>query len=252
MMQRLSFLINKVRENTNLTDKNGMSDAQVIRHFEDAQKTIQSIIHQAELEPDLFVKTKVITVTSGEVTADLPADVFRDNAILYVTISDKTKPLTKIQSYERGSRQGYFLENKTIGFSTALLLSYSTFNVKYFRRLPTLDIRRGKLSVVGASSLTLTGQSTTLDLTSLADYFTVVDKDGTIIQDGLPLTAYNAGTGVITTSGVDTGIVTTAHYVVLGKRATSHSELPDECEPYLLHYVPEDDEVQERLEGDGQ
>lgn len=229
--------MNKVRENTNLTDKNGMGDSQVLRHFNDAQKTIQSLIYQAELEPDLFVLTTLITVAAGEVTADLPTDVFKDNAVLYVTPYGRNKKLSRIQSYERGFREGYFLENNEIGFSNGLLSRYTQFNVKYFRRIPVLDLRRGKLSVVGASSLTITGQSTTLDLTTLADYFTVVDKDGTIIQAGLPLTAYNAGTGVITTSGVDTAIVTTAHYIVLGKRASSHSELPDECEPFLLHFV---------------
>lgn len=233
-MERTDFLITKVRQNTNLTDRNGVAETEVLRHLNDAQRTIQSIIYQAELEPDLFVAT--VEVTPEEVTEELPSDVFAGNAILYVEPVGRMKKLTKIQSYERGNLTGYFIENNTIGFTTGLLSQYGSFKVKYFKRLPTLDIRRGKISARTATSITLAvGFSTAIE--TLSEFVTVVDRYGTVIQAGLPIDAFNTGTGVITTEGLDIALVTTDHYVVCGKLATSHCQLPEECESFLLDFT---------------
>lgn len=236
-MERAELLITKIRANTNLTDRNGVTDATILHHLNDAQKTIQSLIKQAELEPDLFIGTEI--VTPEEVTADLPIDTFAANFILQVAPEGRVQKLDKIQSYERGNKRGYFVENNTIGFSSGLIDSYDSFTLKYFRRLPEIDIRRGLITAKGANSITVSGHSTTVGtrIGDLSDWITVVNKDGEIIQRAIRVLSFNSGTGVITTETDIDADVDVDQYVVMGKIASSHSELPDECEPFLLDFV---------------
>lgn len=232
-MERLSILINKIRARTNIEDRNGVSDSEMVGYFKEAKDLIQSTIYQAGLEPELFVGTATLTVATGEVTTDLPSDIYAENAVFYVSPSGTTKKLDKILSFERGYKTGYFLENGTIGFSSGLLQNYSDFVVKYIKKLPDPDIRRGTISAKGANTLTLTSGSSLLG--TLSDFVTVVDKDGEVIQSDLEFSTFVDPTLTLVDS-VSTDVAV-GNYVVMGKYASTHIDLPDECEPYLLQYV---------------
>lgn len=230
-MERLEILMAQVKENTNITNGNGIKDSNIIRHFNHTQKMIQSLVYQAKLEPNSFVGT--IVVTPAEVTAELPADTFAENSILYVEPLDYPgRTLNKIQSSERTKKAGYFIENGFIGFSQGLISQYTSFTVKYFRRLPDLDIRRGKISNRTTTVLTLTSPSDKIGV--LSDFVTVVDQDGNIIQADMRVVSFISP--FITVENVNDD-VTTDHYVVCGGYATTNSELPDECLPMLLDQV---------------
>jgi hypothetical protein len=230
-MERLEILINKVRARTNVEDRNGVTDTEMIGYFKDAKDLIQSTIYQAGLEPELFVGTATLTVASGEVTCDLPTDIFAKNAIFYVSPSGSTRKLNKIQSYERGTKAGYFLENNEIGFSESLLTAHDSFVVKYFKKVPDPDIRRGKVTSKGAGEVDLDSPGS---LGTLSDFVTFVDKNGEVQVAGLEFVS--VGVSTLTLEG-DITDVAVGDYVVNGKYASSHIDLPDECESFLLQYV---------------
>lgn len=73
------------------------------------------------------------------------------------------------------------------------------------------------------------------------DFVTVVNSTGTQLAAGLPVDDYNSTTGILTlTPGhtLATGETLPADaYVVGGQDSTSHSELPDICERYLIAYA---------------
>ena len=99
----------------------------------------------------------------------------------------------------------------------------------YVRKLPTLGVRAGQVASTLGLTVTLSNyQAGSLDS---SDFFCVVDKNGVIKQAGLEMQSVTA-LGVITTNSI-TGI-TAGDYVISGKYATSHCQLPDECEKYLI------------------
>jgi hypothetical protein len=72
------------------------------------------------------------------------------------------------------------------------------------------------------------------------DYITVVSKTGVIKMKSILIDSVDTSTGVVT---VDTDFVyedgetiEVGDYVVHGKYATTHSELPEICERYLLEF----------------
>ena len=73
------------------------------------------------------------------------------------------------------------------------------------------------------------------------DYISVVDRDGVKVLEEIPIDSYNEDTGVITvTSGFTTSVAEATfvgEYIVAGRVATSHTELPDTCERFLIAYV---------------
>jgi hypothetical protein len=84
----------------------------------------------------------------------------------------------------------------------------------------------------GINSLTIGAQTSDL-VSDYADFFCTVDSNGNILSSGNKILSYTNSTGVFTfTKG--SGDIQNGQYVILGKYATSHSQLPDECEKYLI------------------
>jgi len=184
-----------------------------------------------------------VTGTSTLLAADtgstgLAEDVFK--IITSVGSASSYYPLKFISNSERRVGYGYMLRNKNLiiapfpGSSINLGL-----RVTYFRKVDDLDIRRGTISAVSSgASITITGHSATEALND--DWVSIVDIDGNVIQSEIRMGGFVNGSGVITTSTIlNTDVVVNfaSYYVVLGKYSTSHSELPDTCERYLLAYV---------------
>ena len=88
--------------------------------------------------------------------------------------------------------------------------------------------------------ITLTVGATTEDILDIDDYFCTVDINGVIKTRGNRVLTYTKATGVLTftvgTSVPDTGtnIPANGQYVIPGEYATSHSQLPRECEKIFL------------------
>jgi len=204
----------------------------------------------------MFQKQKVIDVVSMQETYDIPVDVFMDSRIEKVeySITRQLNGYYKLdagQSDERlnslpGNPSFYIRESKTLLLQpppqqTGLL------RLTYQRSFPRLDKRRGRVSEVtlGIDTITTLVLDPTIltsdDITLLnnAEYICIVSKDGRIKMKGIPIVEVNSTTGAVTvdTFTFESGeTIAVGDYAVAGKYTTSHSELPDICERYLLRF----------------
>ena len=229
-MRRTEYLLTELRNSTDNVDTGAIKDAEIIGYLNYAQKLIQKIIFKVNPEAALFQKEALYSFSSsGEYT--LPDDCYARNAVLKVEYKNGLKyyPIEPIDSAEYG-RSGYWRSEDKV-----VVQGYLYFDIKitYFKQLPKLDKRWGKvLSVTGGSQLALTAYDALLS--TVDDYLTAVDKLGAQVRAGIFADSY-ALPNIATTDAL-TG-VTTSHYVCMGKNSVNASQLPDECEPYLLDYA---------------
>jgi hypothetical protein len=218
-----------------------------------AQKRLQGKI--VGVHADLFNQDQDIDVVSRQEAYDCPSDTYQGTMVSNVAYSGTGQeadyfPLSEGSIKDRAAGL-YGTPSKWIPKGKKILLARvattGKLRVTYCQALPTLDKRRGKVSAVtlnaGTRQITaLTLDASTFDETDatwLTDhaYITVVDKDGEIQMKAIPITAIDTATGVVT---VDTftyeegEVIAVGDYVCGGKRATTHSQLPDNCEDYLL------------------
>lgn len=233
MLIRSDILLTQIREESDTTDDNSLSDQILLRYINDAQKTIQNIIFQNDKLNNVFTQWKEITTNSSTLEYSLPNDVFAENSIIGVyAINSSDEVLYRYEKGgfgEKGSSRQYSLKNRKIVLST-----YPTNNllVVYNYRYSSLSKRVASVDSVASQVITVTEILANFD--SLDEYVTIVDKYGTQIVTGLYIDSYSNPS--LTVEG-DLTDVTSSHYVVLGRDASSHSDLPEECEPYLKEFV---------------
>lgn len=259
-MRRLELIIDEVRkqtENEDFTDTTGISDNEFVQYANDAQERLHSKIRQTF--PRHFVKEGFVDSANGVEAYDFPADIYLEHAIENMEfspngVSTQYYPIKKGSIKERNSvvlgnpdiyipRAGHFLASPIPDTSTGI------FRFDYVYRLASLDKRRGKISAVTLNSVAKTITSLTLDTTETidatdltdADYMCVVSRFGIIKMQGIIVNAVDAGTGVVT---VDSSFIyqtnetaAAGDYVVTGKYATTHAQLPETCERYLISYM---------------
>jgi hypothetical protein len=137
---------------------------------------------------------------------------------------------------EKSKFVGWYTEDKNLclTFDPDKSLNLG-LRVSYPRIIKDIDIRRGTVSAISPNlivNIATVPSGTVFDV----DYISIVDFDGNTVQNNIQVTGYNAGTGAIsTTTTIDT--TCNGKYVVYGKDTTTHSELPDICEPYLIEYM---------------
>ncbi len=258
-MKRIDLLINEAREATQtaeFTAETGVQDSRFLRAFNDAQDRIQSLILNEY--PSMFQKETVKTATVNSPFIAMPTDLFMDSRIELVEYSPTGQDndyykLTERRSDERvngssGNPSSYIRQSRRLILMTKPAQAGSV-RITHQKAFPRLDKRRGRVSAVTLDNSARTITSLTLDTTVLTtddvsfltqeEYITVVSRDGTIKMKGIPITEVNGSTGVVT---VDTFVfedgetIAIGDYVVAGKYATTHSELPDICERYLLKF----------------
>jgi hypothetical protein len=229
-MRRTEYLITELRNSTDNKDTNGIKDAEIIAYLNYGQKLIQKIVFKVNPKSSLFQSSETYSYSSsGEYT--LPDDVFAKNAILKVEYLNGGKyyPIEFIDSAEYG-RSGYWTADDKVVVQGFL---YFDIKVTYFKALPKMDKRWGKvLSVTPGAQLALTNYDS--NISTVDDYITAVDKFGAQVRNDIFIDAYALPN--LSTTDALTG-VTTSHYVCTGKNSVNASELPDECETYLLDYA---------------
>ena len=244
-MKRIEYLITDVRTSTDNTDTNAVSSTELVSYFNDAQTEIQSIIFQKNPNANIFTTTDYISIVGQQDAYDLPSDIYAYNALkgvdklvndLQTGTLDNYFPLNPLVLEERRTFSGYYVEDTQIWLSPTPSSSQSNgLRLTYFKKLPQLSVRVGQVSsAISGTSVTMASGAT--NITGLDDFFCIVDKNGNIIAEGLNLDGYNNGTRVISTDSTFTG-VTSSHFVVLGKFASTHTEFPDVCESLLKDYV---------------
>jgi len=237
-MRRLEFLMTKVRQSTDNTDVNGISNNEIVEYFNDGQKYIETLIFKNNPYADLFkAQEEYAANTSG--VYDLPEDCYSENAISMVegryNITENNEGYVRIKPISESEFAylfGYTIRNNQVLISGQNnIAQLRDIRVTYFRSLKTLDIRRGTIGVVTPNvSIAVTSLDSTAPLRD--DHYSTVNSQGIQVVSDI----YSASTAspLLTT---DTAGVVASDFLVTGKNATNVSELPDSCEPYLIDYV---------------
>lgn len=238
-MRRFELLVNEVRENTDTTDINSVRFYEIMRFFNDGQKQLQKIIYTANQSADIFVKTHNYTAAAVKEYA-LPLDIYAHNSVVSLHLDTGSK-LTRLANTERTTLYGYSLVDKEVILS---FLPQQDMTLNYVYKVPALSYRLGKIDTVtlGTGNVTIDAATIIGDTAFQDKYdrYSIVDKDGNFKAVNLELTDF---TGLSFTfsgdldGGTDYSGATVGDYIVCGQFGTSHSHLPDECEPYLMAYV---------------
>lgn len=264
-MERLDILVERIRKYTmtqSFTDaaalgsQIGLQTQTIVDLFNEAQHAAHGVIYSSA--PELFVKTTTIDLVADTEAYDLPSDAFLGVNIISVEFkygsgSGDYRKLKKRSLHERdssrsGNPNSYIQRKNQILVNSIPSAALSAgLRVTYEYRLPELDVRRGKVSAVDdvndPTSITITDKTQgdiALGAAAIPDYITVVDTEGNVQMDAIPVTSYSSTTGVITLNTFMSDaseVVAVNDYVVVGKRATTHSDLPEFCEKYLVNYV---------------
>lgn len=258
-MKRIDLLITESRRTTgnqNYTSETGVQDAEFIRALNDAQERIQSLI--LNTYPRLFQKRKEIDAVTNQEAYDNPVDLFMDTRIEKIEYSNNgdSKNYYKLDAGETdeqlnttsGAPSFYIRESKQF-LSQPAPQGGGKFRMTYQRSFPKLDKRRGKVLTVALDGTTKTINSLVLDPTLITnddaqeindtEYICVVSKDGTVKMTKIPCSV-DTNTGIVTVDAdfvYETGeTIDVGDWVVTGKYATTHSQLSDICERYLLQF----------------
>jgi len=272
-MRRLERLISQVRR---LTDNEefdndpdnplGITTQEIAEYLNDAQANIQSQI--SATHPKVFIETTTIDLVAKQELYDLPSDLYLDGRIVSIEtkFSEKASDYTNLRQKHIKSRlpdvesdipYAYIRIAKQIAIQPIPSRSWTDgLRITYQHKLPSLGFRIGQVSATQTSGSELTridlnasptkAQDSTLP--TLAEHYieqfdelTVVDKNGVAKAVGIPVSTYDPTTGYITPeSGHELGALETisaGDYIVGGENSTTHSELPDTCERYLIAYA---------------
>lgn len=250
-MRRLDLLIKEVRQSSDTADLNSITDFELMRYFNDAQKAIQNVVYQANSSADIFVKEYLMTLEAEKQQYPLPMDIFAQNSVVSVSLTRDGRifqPLKRSAYREKDVVLGYSLLGKNVVFtSNPTNMGSREALITYNYRLPVISLRVGKISAVDNNAKTITLEAGYLeDFQNTYEFISIVDKFGNRILDtdslgnqvqkNLYIENFNESTFVITTDG-DLSNVDNTHYVVMGENSSSHSFLPEECEPFLLSHV---------------
>lgn len=269
-MRRLELLIKEVRratENENASTTSGITDEELANYFNDAQTRLQARI--TAQHPRMFLAQSLISLVASTEVYGLPADIFLGSriellewkfgsgtndyeGIAHKALHERDTSYTSAGPYFYIRRDDDILINPvpSAALTDGLRLTYQ-------KKLRDVDIRRGKIASAAKTgnvldTITLSDPTTLLNkdkelktasdaVLQSIDYICVVDKDGVSVLDQIPIDDYNKTTRVITVSASFSTTVAAATfvgaYVVGGKVATSHSDLKDVCERYLVSYV---------------
>jgi hypothetical protein len=231
--------MNQVRYSTDNKDTNGITNAEIVSYFNDAQKFITNLVFKNNPYADLFkTQVEIAANSTGEYT--IPEDCMATNAISMVEAkwtdsanNDGYSRIKPISESEASYVFGYYTrDNKVIITGDAPNANFTYIRITYFRRLKTVDVRQAKVSAV-TPGVSIGLSATPTDLYLLDDHASAVDFEGNQVVADI----YFSNTSGATLTTTDTTGVTTAHYIVAGKNACNAPELPEECEPYLLDYV---------------
>lgn len=259
-MLRLDLLLDEAKsatENSSATSETGVPDSEYIRAFNDAQVKIQSAILLQN--PKIMKKEKIINAVANTEAVDLPSDVFGTTRIEKVEYSQTGNAseyyeLDSAETEERQSGQNgmpsYYIRQNTQLLIQPAPQQAGTFRVTYEKVLPKLDIRRGRVESVTLDTVNLQISSLVLDATTFTsddvevmnkyEFLCVISKLGVIKMKNIPITDVNSSSGNVTidTFTYESGeTIEVGDYVVAGSYSTTHSELPDICERYLLKFA---------------
>lgn len=156
-------------------------------------------------------------------------------------------PLPQVSPKERTVGFGYFVRGSSIIIAPMPATLNTVLRVTGMKRLYNMDKRRGKVVSVtpaaGKATINLSGIPTKTDFADV-DRVTLVDKDGNILQftdpatgkvtyyNNLEVDSFTSPNLVVAVSSLPATAV--GCYVVYGEYSTTHCEMDDFCNRYLI------------------
>jgi len=246
-MRRFEFLMNKVRFDTNNINPNRFNELDLAQYFNDAQRHIQTVIVENNVRHDIFSQEYCFNTISGVEAYLLPDDIFATSAINFVDFSvagsrGRFTPARSNINPDRIKGNGYVVQGNKILVNPS---GNAVVRLIYVRKLFEMGPRFGSITTSTATDIEMTSllSDDQLLLSGYYDNFCVVDKDGEILLEKLDLisdTPDSPGPGqhtLVTDSDITTVVPPVGSYIVGGKVATTHGELPDVCELLLTNLV---------------
>jgi len=231
-MLTVEQIITKAKRSTNTSQVDSISTLLCQDYLNRIQSYIEDQLFLVNDENDLFIKDYEFDLVAGQDAYDLPVDIYAKSSIDTVAVSflnglsNTYLPLKKVSRKQRGFTFGYFIQENQIIFTprpTATL----KMKMSYQRKLPYLSIIAANVGSIATNTITLSNlNSEVTSFLSESSYLCIGSKSGlSIVSETNPLTTVtiNSATGL---SNGDS--------ILFGKYSTNRSELPDECEKYLI------------------
>lgn len=264
MSQRIDTLAERVRRFTHTqsytdsatgTAQRGLQTQTIVDLMNEAHEVLHGILF--DVSSQVYIKEELLDITANTEAVTIPTDSFMGVNVLsvdykYGSGSGDYCKLKKVSEHQRfsgdsGPPSTYVQRQNQILLGPIPSTSKTSgLRVVYEYQLPTVDVRRGKVSVVddgsAPTSITITDRAlgdiafSDSDLSGM--YITVVDKDGNQQMKNIPLASYSSGVLTLGTFTPTAGeVVAVNDYVVVGANSSTHSPFPRSCEPFILEYA---------------
>lgn len=258
-MRRATQLITVIRrqsENVQIDEDDGIDDEEVLQFLNDGQERLESSI--VRTHEKIFATDAFIDLVNNQEIYSLPFGTFINHSLIAVEYS-----FTGDQSDYIPLRRGKLIERTTFrGFPTMYIPRLreiivnpiadrsitNGLRITYNPKHPRMDKRRGIVTAVtlaGSAVTNLVVEATSgtvpYDPSDFEEYdrISVVDSDGAQQMRNIPLdSADSDGTLTVRSSFTfETGeTIAVGDYVVLGENSTTHLQMPQICEKYLIEY----------------
>jgi hypothetical protein len=264
-MRSVTRLIDQIRnqtENEDFSDFVGIKDSEFVQYLNDAQYNLQSaIVHQ---HPRVFIAEEILQATAGVESYALPSDCFLGNKVHNVeysaTGSEDDYYVLEQDNLKRRAKGSSGYPSRYIRMSGKIMLtplpqSSGKIRVSYVRRLPELQIKKAEVKQIYLNSvavdqvvdsqneftITLDDDAFTTEIADLQkeSHICVIDKHGDTLITNIPIVSVTSTTITCSAHTLKSGQSATipAGASIVGKDATTHSELSIETERYLISYV---------------
>lgn len=239
--------------NTDFSETAGIGDEEFLQALNDAQEEIHALINV--MFPTILMSTKLQAIQAGVDAYAIPVDCYMGTRLDFLEYSPSGLtsdyyPIRKGSVKERINGQSgnpaFYIRQGASVIIQPPPQQGGIVRMTYQKAVPVLDKRRATVAsvVLSGSSITSLTLDTAVDLDAVAleeqNYITIIDKNGAVKMRYIPIDNVDSGTGVVTVSAGFTfeagETISAGDFAVRGKYSSTHSQLPDICEKYLLEY----------------
>lgn len=260
-MKRIDQLIATIRrrtDNEDYSDTEGLAQNEIVEFVDEAQSDLQATILSELPNCPLFDTSVTVDLVAAQRAYDLASTTLRPfggsmvRMVEYSTtgsVNDyyqlQQATLHELAVTSSNYPSAYDLRNGTLILSPTPSSAVGTLRITFPKELNRLDIRRGQVaSVTTASSeyttITLESAPVPDDILEDEDYYIcVVDAHGGVNYYNVPVVSYDSSTRILTLDDdvvTSAGSITAGDWITFDKFSTTHSQLPDNCERYLIAY----------------
>ena len=239
--------------NVDFSESAGIGDEEFLQAMNDGQEEIHSLINA--LFPTILMAVKLQAIQANLDSYAIPADCYMGTRLDFLEYSPSGLvqdyyPVRKGSVKERINGQSgnpaYYIRQGASIIMQPPPQNGGMLRITYQKTIPVLDKKRGTVSSVLLVGNTISSlyldTATDLDATALAEqnFISIVDKNGVVKMRYIPVDSVDSGTGQVVVSAgftFESGeTIAAGDFAVRGKFASTHSQLPEVCEKYLLEY----------------